>query len=119
MPAIPTSPDSLRQLRQRWDAAWSTDISAAELNVAHLHNAAALIERAERGDLDATVDLVGADIWCLTAGPLATITDPVGDDQRACFERFGADIASRERLERATFTWVLRLATAGVEDATL
>lgn len=114
-----TSLDSLRQLRQRWDAAWSTDISAAELNVAHLHHAEALIERAERGDLDATVDLVGAATWCLAAGPLATITDPVGDDQRACFERFGVDIASRERLERAAFRWVLRLAAAGVEDATL
>ena len=111
--------DSLGQLRRRWDAAWSTDISAAELNVAHLHHAAELIERAERGDLDATVDLVGAATWCLTAGPLTTVTDQVGDDQRACFERFGADLASRERLERATFTWVLRLAAAGVEDATL
>jgi hypothetical protein len=110
---------SLAAVRVRWDSIWSADVGAAELNAVSLNNTAALMERAEQGDLEATVDLIGAATWCLAAGPLANVTDQVGDERRPCFERFGVDLASRERLERASFAWVLRLAAAGVEDATL
>lgn len=110
---------TLVEVQQRWEAIWSTDISAAERNVSNLQNVDVLIHRAERGDLEATVDLVGAAMWCLTGGPLTNITDQVGDEARACFERFGTSLQSRERLERAAFTWVLQLAAAGMEDATL
>ncbi len=116
---VPHSANALADIRQRWDAAWSTDVSAAALNVANLHRAEALIRRADRGDLDAAVDLVGAATWCLHAGPLTNVTDQIDDQARPCFERFGADLHSRERLERASFTWVLRLVAAGVDDATL
>lgn len=110
---------SLAAVSSRWDAMWSTDVSAAEVNVANMHSAAALMARADRGDLEATVDLVGAATWCLSGGPLTHVTDPINDDRRPCFERFGDDLATRERLERASFAWVMRLAAAGVDDATL
>lgn len=110
---------SLTSVRNRWDASWSTDVAAAESNVANLYNTASLIERAERGDLEATVDLVAAATWCLTGGSLTNVTELVNDERRPCFERFGDGLASRQRLERASFAWVVRLAAAGVEDATL
>ena len=110
---------SLAAVRNRWDASWSTDIAAAELNVANLYDTATLIARADRGDLEATVDLVAAATWCLTGGSLTNITELVNDERRPCFERFGETLASRVRLERASFAWVVRLAAAGVDDATL
>jgi hypothetical protein len=110
---------SLVAVRNRWNASWSTDVAAAELNVANLHHTASLIARADHGDLEATVDLVAAATWCLTGGPLTNVTELVGDERRPCVERFGDALASRERLERASFVWVLRLAAAGVEDAAL
>lgn len=110
---------SLAAIRNRWDTSWSTDVAAAELNVANLYNTATLVARADTGDLEATVDLVAAATWCLTGGPLTNITELVNDERRPCFERFGEARASRERLERASFAWVVRLAAAGVEDATL
>lgn len=116
---VPTSANALADVGLRWDATWSTDVSAAALNVANLHHAEALIHRADAGDLDAAVDLVGAATWCLNAGPLAYVTDQIGDHARPCFERFGADLQSREQLQRASFSWVLRLVAAGLDDATL
>jgi hypothetical protein len=117
--ATVTTSDSVAAVRKRWDAMWSTDVAAAEVNVANWHNTASLIRRADHGDLEATVDLVGAATWCLSGGPLTNITDSVNDERRPCFERFGVDLASRERLERASFMWVVRLAAAGIDDATL
>lgn len=112
-------PRSVTAVRNRWDAMWSTDVAAAEVNVANWYNTASLIARADRGDLEATVDLVGAATWCLGAGPLTNITELVNGERRPCFERFGDRLASRARLERASFAWVVRLAAAGVDDATL
>lgn len=110
---------SLAAVRNRWDASWSTDVAAAEQNVANLYNTATLVARADIGDLEATVDLVAAATWCLTGGSLTNVTELVNDERHPCFERFGEALASRERLERASFAWVVRLAAAGVEDATL
>jgi hypothetical protein len=110
--------DPIDALRQRWDAIWSTDVSAADANVAALDIAAALIARAERGDLDAVADLVGAATWCVAGGPLVNVSE-VGERRRACFERFGETLATREELERAALVWVLQLSAAGLDDATL
>lgn len=110
---------TLASISARWDAAWSADASAADLNVAHLSQIVSLVARAEAGDLEATVDLVSAATWCLAGGPLVNIAELVGDARRPCVERFGDTLASRDKLERATFVWVLQLASAGVDDATL
>jgi hypothetical protein len=110
---------ALEHLRARWDSLWSTDVSAAERNVATLENAVELIERANRGDLDATIDLVGAATWCTAGGPLVNVNDAVGDTRRPCYERFGHALASRDSLERAAFVWLVQLSTAGLDDATL
>jgi hypothetical protein len=118
-PRSASSAASLAQIRDRWEATWSTDVSASEIHVAHINSALALIARAESGDLEATVDLIGAATWCLSGGPLVNVSERVGNEQRPCFERFGESLASREKLERASFAWVLQLAAAGVDDATL
>jgi hypothetical protein len=110
---------SMERLRTRWDALWSTDISAAERNVATLENAVTLTERANGGDLDAAIDLIGAATWCTAGGSLVNVTDAVGDVRRPCYERFGDALASRETLERATFTWLMQLSAAGLDDAVL
>jgi hypothetical protein len=114
--------DSLQRIQQRWDALWQANAAAAELNVSHLQSALSLIERAERGDLEATLDLMGAATWCLSAGPMTNVTDvadAIANVRVPCYERFGDDLASRERLERASFVWLMQLVNAGLEDATL
>jgi hypothetical protein len=109
----------LSAIRNRWDAMWSTDVSAADTNIVNLHAAASLIARAERGDLEATADLIGAATWCLAGGSLVNVTELIDNERRPCFEHFGTHLASRERLERASFEWVLQLSAAGIDDATL
>jgi hypothetical protein len=117
--------DSLQRIQQRWDSLWQVDATAAETNVRHLQSALSLIERAERGDLEATLDLMGAATWCLSAGPMTNVADVVdatetrGNARVPCYERFGGDLASRERLERASFGWLMQLVNAGLEDAAL
>jgi hypothetical protein len=111
--------DAIAALNHRWDAIWSTDVSAANANVATLDIAVDLVARAKLGDLDATADLVGAATWCIAGGPLVNVTDVVGNQRRACFERFGDEFASRAQLERAVLVWVLQLAAAGLDDAAL
>ncbi len=110
---------SLQGIQRRWDAVWQADAAAAELNVGHLRSATNLIERSERGDLEASIDLIGAATWCLSAGPMANVVEVNGNVRLLCYERFGDDLASRERLERASFVWLMRLASAGIDDATL
>jgi hypothetical protein len=110
---------TLNTVRERWDAMWSTDVSAADANVAHLRDATVLIARAERGDLEAAADLIGAATWCLTGGPLVNVSQLIGNERRACFEYFGDALTTRQQLERASFTWVMQLAAAGLDDATL
>jgi hypothetical protein len=111
--------DAIAALNHRWDAIWSTDVSAADANVATLDIAVDLVARAKLGDLDATADLVGAATWCIAGGPLVNVTDVVGNQRRPCFERFGDEFASRALLERAVLVWVLQLAAAGLDDAAL
>jgi hypothetical protein len=131
-PRPATSSATLSSVALRWDAAWSADVAVADANVANLHIAQALIARTAAGDLEATVDLIAAASWCLSGGPLVTITDgnasstditesgePLTESRRPCYERFGESLASRAELERAVFAWVLRLAAAGVDDAAL
>jgi hypothetical protein len=115
--AIPA--DAIASLNHRWNSIWRADAAAAEANVATLDVAADLVERAKRGDLDATADLVGAATWCLAGGPLVNVADFVGNRRQPCYERFGDTLASREALERAVFGWVLQLAAAGLDDAAL
>jgi hypothetical protein len=109
----------LLHIQNRWDLIWRADAMAAELNVDNLHAAHSLMQRADAGDLEATIDLVGAATWCLSAGPLVTVTDLVKGERRPCYERFGEALASRERLERTSFVWLMQLVSAGIDDAAL
>jgi hypothetical protein len=121
-PAVRTSATagaSFFALQNLWETVWSIDATAAELNEANIMDALALRERAERGDLEATVLLLGAAGWCASAGPLSLQHEGVRGAPAACLARFGADIDSRERLEWAIFRWTMQLANAGLKDATL
>ncbi len=106
-------------LQHLWDTVWSIDAAAAELNEANIMVAQSLRERAERGDLEATVLLLGAASWCASAGPLLLQHEGTRGAPAACLSRFGADIDSRESLDWAIFRWTMQLANAGLKDATL
>lgn len=113
------SPSSFLALQNLWETVWSIDAAAAEINEANIVEAKPLRERAERGDLEATVLLLGAAGWCASAGPLLLQQDGARGGPSACVSRFGADIDSRESLDRAIFRWTMQLANAGLSDATL
>jgi hypothetical protein len=106
-------------LQNLWETVWSIDAAAVEVNEANIMAALALRERAERGDLEATVLLLGAAGWCASAGPLALLHEGVRGAPAACLSRFGSDIDSRESLDWAIFRWTMQLANAGLADATL
>jgi hypothetical protein len=117
--AVEKPTDPLSHIRKRWDSMWRADATAADLNLGNLHIAQSLIHRADAGDLEATTDIIGAAMWCLSAGSMVNVTDFIQGERRPCYERFGASLSSRERLERAAFAWVLALASAGMDDAVL
>lgn len=106
-------------LQNLWDTVWSIDATAAELNEANIMQAWSLREKAERGDLEATVLLLGAAGWCVAAGPLALQHDGVRGAPAACLSRFGPDIDSRDSLDWAIFRWTMQLSNAGFKEATL
>lgn len=106
-------------LRNLWDTVWSIDATAAELNEPNIMQALLLRARAERGDLEATVLLLGAAGWCASAGSLALQYDGVRGAPAACLSRFGPDIESRESLDWAIFRWTMQLSNAGFKEATL
>ena len=107
-------------LQARWESVWSIDVASAEQNEINLTRALDLRASAERGDLDAVVELIGAASWCASAGPLASQRGNAdGSRPPPCAERFGADIATHDALEWAIFRWTMMLANAGVHDATL
>ena len=107
-------------LQARWESVWSIDVAAAEQNEANIGRGLELRARAELGDLDAVVELIGAASWCASAGPLASQQQNAdGTRPPPCAERFGADIASPDALEWAIFRWTMMLANAGFQDATL
>ena len=107
-------------LQARWESVWSIEASSAERNEANIDRAADLRDRAEQGDLDAVVELIGAASWCASAGPLSSRRDGAdGTRLPPCFERFGADIASHKALEWTIFRWTMMLANAGFQDALL
>ena len=110
---------SFLALQNLWDTVWTIDAAAAEVNEANIVEARALREQAERGDLEATVLLLGAAGWCVSAGPLSLQQEGTRGVPSACLSRFGADIDSRESLDRAIFRWTMQLANAGLPDATL
>ena len=107
-------------LQARWESVWSIDVASAEQNETNIDRALDLRASAERGNLDAVVELIGAASWCASAGPLASQRENAdGSRPPPCAERFGADIASHDALEWAIFRWTMLLANAGFHDATL
>lgn len=62
------SPTSFLALQNLWDTVWTIDAAAAEINETNIVEARALREQAERGELEATVLLLGAAGWCASAG---------------------------------------------------
>ena len=108
------------RLQARWESVWSIDVASAEQNEDNIDRALDLRAQAERGDLEAVVELIGAASWCASAGPLASQRESAdGTRPPPCAERFGADIASHDALEWAIFRWTMMLANAGFHDATL
>ena len=106
-------------LQARWETVWSIDVTSAELNEANIDRALDLRARAERGDLEAAVELIGAASWCASSGPLSTQRASIEGTQTLCADRFGADIASHGALEWAIFRWTMMLANAGFQEAIL
>ena len=116
--ARPTQP--FAELQARWESVWSIDVASAELNEANIDRALELRARADQGDLDAVVELIGAASWCASAGPLSSQRESAdGTRPPLCAERFGADIASHGALDWAIFRWTMVLANAGFQDALL
>ncbi len=116
---IAGSPAPFFALQALWDTVWSIDASAAKINESNIKLALSLRERAERGDLEATVLLLGAASWCASAGPLSMQQEGSRGAPAACLSRFGADIDSRESLDWAIFRWTMQLASSGLHEATL
>jgi hypothetical protein len=114
-----SNPTPFFALQNLWDTVWSIDAVAAEINESNIMLAPSLRERAERGDLEATVLLLGAASWCASAGPLSMQHEGTRGAPAACLSRFGADIDSRESLDWAIFRWTMQLANAGLHEATL
>lgn len=107
-------------LQSRWESVWGIDVASAVLNESNIDLALELRARADHGDLDAVVDLIGAASWCASAGPLASQRENAdGTRSPPCAERFGDDITSHVELEWAIFRWTMMLANAGYADATL
>ena len=107
------------RLQARWDAAWSIDVTSAELNETNIDRALDLRARAEEGDLEAAVELIGAASWCASSGPLSTQRASIEGTQTLCADRFGTDIDSHGALEWAIFRWTMLLANAGFQEALL
>jgi hypothetical protein len=114
-----SSPAPFFALQTLWDTVWSIDATAAEINESNIMLALSLRERAERGDLEATVLLLGAASWCASAGPLSMQHAATRGAPAACVSRFGRDIDSRESLDWAIFRWTMQLANSGLDEATL
>ena len=113
----PTAP--FAGLQARWETVWGIDVTSAELNEANIDRALDLRTRAEQGDLDSVVLLIGAASWCASSGPLSTQRASIEGTPTLCADRFGADIASHGALEWAIFRWTMLLANAGFQDALL
>ena len=124
-PSLATTPvarqaQAFAGLQARWESVWSIDVASAELNEANIDRAPELRARADRGDLDAVVELIGAASWCASAGPLSSQRESAdGTRPPPCAERFGEDIASHGALEWAIFRWTMLLANAGFQEALL
>ncbi len=118
-PASLASDHQLAAVSQVWDTVWRADSASAIANEGYIHAAVALRDAADAGDLAAAAQLVGAANWCVSAGPLAMTYELIGGERRDCVQYFGSDIDSRAALRAALFRWTMRLANAGLGDATL